>query len=49
MNKKEFYASPEAETFEVRYEGVVCTSKTGSSRFNENGDITDHSSENWWN
>lgn len=26
MNKKEFYASPEAELFEVRFEGVVCTS-----------------------
>lgn len=47
MNKKEFYTSPEVEAFEVRYEGVVCTSKTGSSGFNENGDITDRSSENW--
>lgn len=26
MNKKEFYASPEVEAFEVRYEGVVCAS-----------------------
>ena len=26
MNKKEFYASPEAELFEVRFEGVVCQS-----------------------
>lgn len=23
MNKKEFYASPEAETFEVRFEGTL--------------------------
>ncbi len=25
MNKKEFYASPEAETFEVRFEGGILT------------------------
>lgn len=29
MNKKEFYASPEAELFEVRFEGVVCQSPNG--------------------
>ena len=29
MNKKEFYASPEAETFEMRFEGMVCTSPGG--------------------
>lgn len=26
LNKKEMYISPEAKTFEVKIEGVICTS-----------------------
>ena len=35
MNKKEFYASPEAETFEMRFEGVVCQSRYNSTNGTE--------------
>ena len=29
LNKKEMYISPEAKTFEVKSEGVICGSFTG--------------------
>lgn len=38
MNKKEFYASPEAELFEVRFEGVVCQSPNYGSKGQAGGD-----------
>ena len=40
MNKKEFYTSPEVETFVVRYEGVVCGSgKLGINDWEEKNDF----------
>lgn len=45
MNKKEFYASPEAELFEVRFEGVVCQSPNGG--FGDNPEEKDQSGSDW--
>ena len=30
LNKKEMYISPEAKTFEVKIEGVICGSGSGT-------------------
>ena len=30
LNKKEMYISPEAKTFEVKTEGVICQSPAGA-------------------
>ena len=30
LNKKELYLSPEVKTFEVKTEGVICGSESGS-------------------
>ncbi len=50
MNKKEFYASPEAETFEMRFEGMVCTSPMGNPTVPESADVNDQSGDStkWW-
>ncbi len=38
LNKKEMYISPEAKTFEVKIEGVICGSLTDPNDYNNGGD-----------
>lgn len=45
MNKKEFYTSPEVEAFEVRYEGVVCTSPQWGNNYSAGSGMSE-STEN---
>ena len=42
LNKKEMYISPEAKTFEVKTEGVICGSFTG-----ERGDVYGEPIDPW--
>ena len=45
--EKLVYTSPEVDALVIRFEGVICTSQTGSSSFGENGNITDLSGVDW--